>query len=117
MNFIAIAIVATLVFGGDKINQIKEFLAKIDFKSFAPLLQILGVSKDGIDFLSSEKFEEILLGQTDLKTLLPILATLFKQKDDGNEQESKDAFKGDFVAPIKEVAPTEVEESINSYFS
>ena len=91
--------------------------AKIDFKSFAPLLQILGVSKDGIDFLSSDKFEEILLGQTDLKTLLPILANLFKQKDDGNEQESKDAFKGDFVAPIKEVAPTEVEESINSYFS
>ena len=117
MNFIAIAIVAALLLGGDKINQIKEFLAKIDFKSFAPLLQILGVNKDGIDFLSSEKFEEILTGETDVKTLLPLLSTLFKQKETSEQQSQNDGGNADFVAPIKEVAPTEVEESISAYFN
>lgn len=117
MNLISIVLVLALLFGGEKLNQIKEFLSKIDFESFSPLLKILGVKQEGIDFLSSEKFNEILSGEFDLKTLLPILSSLFSSPCKPEEKPDNEKPTSDYASPIKDVAPTDIEDNINAFFS
>ena len=117
MNLISIVVILALLFGGEKLNQIKEFLSRIDFPSFAPILQILGLKQEGIDFLSSEKFNKILTGELDLKTLLPLITSLFSTADKREDKSEPKQKNSDYASPIKDVAPTDVEESINAYFN
>lgn len=117
MNFIPIILVLALLFGGEKITQIKDFLSKIDFASFAPILTTLGVKKEFVDYLSSEEFSETLSGDFDLKKLIPLLTSLFSSTHTDDKDKSQSQSDTDYVKPIKDVAPSDVEDSINSFFS
>lgn len=117
MNFIPIILVLALLFGGEKITQIKDFLSKIDFASFAPILTTLGVKKEFVDYLSSEEFSETLSGDFDLKKLLPLLTSLFSPNKTDDKSNGQSPPNTDYIKPIKDVAPSDVEDSINSFFS
>lgn len=120
MNILALILFAVLL-GGEKLYFIKDFLCKIDFKSFAPVLKMVGLNNSVIEFLCSEKFDNILSSDVDLKTLLPLLATLFNKKNEDNEQSTDENTnkncKNDYLSAIKNVAPTDVEETLNNFLS
>ena len=120
MNILPLLLFAVLL-GGEKLYFIKDFLAKIDFKSFEPVLKMLGINNGAIDFLCSEKFNEMLSSDIDIKSLLPLLSTIFSKKDNEKEQNptenTEKSCRNDYLSAIKNVAPTDVEETLNDFLS
>ena len=115
MNILPLLLIGILL-GGERFSSIKELLSKIDFPSFAPVFQLLGVDKKTVDFLSSEQFASLLDGG-DFKSLLPLLTTLFSKQPKENEEDvaEDNQTQNDYLAPIKNVAPTDVGATIESY--
>ena len=116
MNILPLLFIALLL-GGDKISSFKDLLLKIDFPSFAPVFQLLGVDKKFVDFISSEEFTNSL-SSGNLKSLLPLCAPLFTQnkqaEEDCDDEEQKPC---DYFSPIKNVAPTDVGATIENLFN
>jgi hypothetical protein len=118
-----LSILPLLLFGillyGEKLSSLKELLLKIDFSSFAPVLKMLGIKQTAIDFLCSDSFEKVLSSQGDLKSLLPLLSTLFsKEKEQSSDENDLDTpSNADFISPIKKVAPTDIEETLSNYIN
>ena len=108
-----------LLFGGERASDVKNLLARIDFASFSPILKLLGLSGDAVDFLSSESFGKLLEGDADLKSLLPTLFSSFGKKQEPHEEDTDgEPPAGNFhLDPINEIAATDVEETLGSYFS
>lgn len=117
MNILPLLLFGILL-GGEKFASIKDLLSRIDFQSFAPVFQLLGVDKKTVDFLSSDQFSSIL-SNNDIKSLLPLLTTLFtKQNKEADEQEdSETENQNDYLSPIKNVAPTDVGATIESFLN
>lgn len=112
--------------------NLAELVSRLDWQSFAPLFKILGVNDETINVLSSDKFAEAVQslgsGKTDIKSLAPILASLFsagrktesdkKKADSENNSSSESADKtSSYFEPIKEIIPDDISESLSSYFS
>ena len=118
MNVLPLLLFGLLLYS-EKLSSLKELLLKIDFKSFSPILKLLGIKQGAIDLLCSEDFERILSSEGDLKSLLPLLGSLFnKEKETAPEQNDFEASPPiDFISPIKNVAPTDVEETISNYIN
>lgn len=119
MNFLPLVLLAVAL-GGDKAKSLAEFLSRIDFKSFAPVLKILGFSDKMLDTLCSDEFSEMLSGEINAATITKILSGLTR----GNDEKSGDADKSappqkksNFLSPIESVAPTEIEQTLGAYFS
>lgn len=116
MNILPLLLVGVLL-GGEKFSSIKDLLLKIDFASFTPIFQLLGVDKSTVDFLCSEDFTNTL-SNGDLKSILPLLSPLFsKAKNEEPKQEESPLKPCDYLSPIKNVAPTDVGATIENYFS
>ncbi len=107
-----------LLFGGERTADVRNLLARIDFASFAPVLKLLGLGESAIDFLSSENFEKLIEGG-DLKSVLPAILSSFGKKEKPSEGSSDGnaPVKNNYLEPIKDVAATDVEEALGSYFS
>lgn len=116
--------------GKDKASSLGEFLKNIDFASFKPVLQLLGLSDKTLDFICSEQFSELLDGSADLKSLIPVLTSFLnnnnekkteeKEKPDkssGETYQSGSVTRKNLLSPIENVAPTEIETSLGTYFS
>lgn len=117
MNLFPLLLLAVLL-GGEKLRSITEFLARIDFKSFAPILKLSGLSDETIDFLSSEEFSSILEGNGNAIALLKSLGNVFSTKKANDAEESAPSEKNNnFLSPIEDVAPTEIERSLGAYFA
>ena len=120
MNFLPIILFAMLL-GGDKLSTVKDFLSRVDFSSFAPILKIFGLNNKTIEFLESDQFNQLLSGNLDLKSILPLLTSFFTSQNTSEEAQPKTEEETtppkDTVSAIKNVAPTEVEETFNVYFS
>ncbi|MBR2384690.1 MAG: hypothetical protein IKA99_03665 [Clostridia bacterium] len=115
MNILPLLLIGILL-GGEKFSSLKDILTRIDFPSFAPVFQLLGVDKSTVDFLSSEEFSSSI-ANGDLKSLLPLFSTLFAKKPQQNEDEESDQPQKncDYVTPIKNVAPTEIGATIENF--
>ena len=118
MNILPLLLIGLLL-GGERLNSIKEFLSKIDFASFSPIFRLLGLNQNTVDFLSSENFSK-LLEENDLKNVLPLLSSLFTNQNNtevkAEEVEEEDGLDK-IISPIKNVAPTDVEETFSSFFN
>ena len=114
MNILPLLLIGLLL-GGDKFASLKDLLARIDFPSFAPVFQLLGVDKRTVDFLSSEEFSNTL-SNGDLKSLLPLFAPLISKpiEQQTTEEEQKPC---DYLSPIKNVAPTDVGATIENFLT
>lgn len=116
MNILPLLLIGLLM-GGEKFSSLKDTLLKIDFASFSPILQLIGVDKKTVDFLSSEEFEKTL-SSGDLKSLLPVVTSLFsKPTTEKEELDSPEQKPCDYLAPIKNVAPTDVGATIESFLA
>lgn len=118
LNILPLLLIGLLL-GGERLNSIKEFLSKIDFASFSPIFRLLGLNQNTVDFLSSENFSK-LLEENDFKNVLPILSSLFTSQNNtevkAEEVEEEDGLDK-IISPIKNVAPTDVEETFSSFFN
>ena len=116
MNILPILLFGLLL-KGESFSSIKDLLLKIDFASFSPVLQLLGVDKKTIDFLSSEEFEQNL-SNGDLKSLIPLVSSLFsKPQAKVVEDDDEQSVHCDYISPIKNVAPTDIGATIENYFN
>lgn len=118
-----------LASGKNDATSLIDVIRRIDFASFKPVLKLLGLSDKTLDFICSEEFSNLLDGKTDLKSLLPFLTSFlnsddaetekhensaeFKEKDEQNSSVTRK----NLLSPIENVAPTEIESSLGSYFS
>ena len=118
LNILPLLLIGLLL-GGERLNSIKEFLSKIDFASFSPIFRLLGLNQNTVDFLSSENFSK-LLEENDFKNVLPLLSSLFTSHNNteakAEESEEEDGLDK-IISPIKNVAPTDVEETFSSFFN
>ena len=118
LNILPLLLIGLLL-GGERLNSIKEFLSKIDFASFSPIFRLLGLNQNTVDFLSSENFSK-LLEENDFKNVLPLLSSLFTSQNN-TEVKEEEAEEEDgldkIISPIKNVAPTDVEETFSSFFN
>ena len=118
LNILPLLLIGLLL-GGERLNSIKEFLSKIDFASFSPIFRLLGLNQNTVDFLSSENFSK-LLEENDFKNVLPLLSSLFTSQNNTEvkeeEVEEEDGLDK-IISPIKNVAPTDVEETFSSFFN
>ena len=120
MNFLPLVLLAVAL-GGDKAKSLAEFLSHIDFKSFAPVLKILGFSDKMLETLCSDEFSEMLSGEINAATITKILPGLMRgnsdEKSDGADKSAPPQKKSNFLSPIESVAPTEIEQTLGAYFS
>ena len=117
MNILPLLLIGILL-GGERFSSLKELIQRIDFPSFAPVFQLLGVDKKTIEFLSSEEFSNSL-SNGDLKSLLPLLAPILtKESKDKTEEDCDEEQKNcDYLSPIKNVAPTDVGATIENFLA
>ena len=109
-----LALAVMLLLKSDRFKEVKELIERIDFESFKPVLKLLGINDGALDFLCSEKFSSLLNGQLDIKSL----AELFLNPNSDEKAENgeiKEEYLG--LNPIKNVAPSEIEESLGTFFS
>lgn len=120
MNFLPLILLAVAL-GGDKAKSLAEFLSHIDFKSFAPVLKILGFSDKMLETLCSDEFSEMLSGEINAATITKILSGLTRgnsdEKGGGADKSAPPQKKSNFLSPIESVAPTEIEQTLGAYFS
>ena len=123
MSILPLLLIA-LLSNGEKFSSIKEFLSHIDFNSFSPIFKLLGFNENIIGFLCSEQFSSMLSGNLDLKSLLPLLTSFLSPKANDDKLKDKDdcqtdssqssTANNDYLATIKEIIPSDIEEQLFS---
>ena len=111
-------IIAVLILTGGKLNSLFETLKSVDFNSFKPVFKLLGLNENITEFICSEKFSKLLENGFDIKSIPDLLSSadeLFKKNENLSKSENSEKNLG--LEPIKEVASTEIEESLGSFFT
>ena len=119
MSFIPLILILFLLFKKND-SPILEFIKGIDLSSISPILQLLGLNEESLDFLNDENFKNFLSGNGDLKSLIPIILPLLKNlttKQTAPVNEFSENLKSQYLSPIKDFAPSEITEILNEYFS
>jgi len=109
-----------LFLGKDGISQIKDLIARIDFKSFAPVMKLLGVSDKAIEFLSSDGFSAALEQGGDIKTLLSAALAAssgINKNSPPADTADEEIVSNNYLNPIKNVASDEVEQTLGNFFA
>lgn len=115
-------IIIVLLLGGGNTKRLSDVLKNIDFNSFKPIFKLLGLNENFTEFICSENFSKFLDDGFDIRRipeLLPYAKEFFKsingEKKDENADEKTVEYLG--LEPIKEVASSEIEENLGSFFS
>lgn len=118
---ILLGLLLIYLLGGNSLSGLTDLISKIDFASFAPLLRLLGMDEKTVDFISSEEFSSAMGEGADLKKLLPLILSsgilTKKQPPENNSDGEKTVDENIALDPIKNVASTEIEENLGSFFS
>ena len=119
MNILPLILIALLLFRKTD-SPILEFIKNIDISSISPVLELLGVNADSLEFLKEENFKNFLSGNGDLKSLIPILLPLLKNftaPKTSYTADFSDNLKSEYLSPIKDIANSEITNSLNGVFS
>ena len=95
-------------------NSFNELFSGLDLNSLAPLLSTFGVDENLIKTLSGEEFKNLLNGNLDLKTLLPLVMNLssgFSPRQTESAQVTPERLE-----PIKDVATSQIYSTLGNYF-
>ena len=107
-------VAAAILMKNERFKGMIDILKSIDFQSFKPILKLIGMNDGAVEFICSEKFSALLEGGLDLKSLGELFAVTTPHATE-KEAEEKREYLG--LEPIKEVASSEIEESLGSFFS
>ena len=110
-----------LLFGGEKTKTVTEFISHIDFASFRPVFNLLGVNGKTADFLCSEEFSRATEGRLDAASRIKLVSELSarSERDEKADDECKNSSSAEVankLSPIENVVPSEIENSLTSYF-
>ncbi len=117
MNYLPIIILVLFLFRNN--NNFSGLLDNINFEDIMPTLSLLGVDESIISALQSDEFKEILNGNINLKTLIPLVMPLlssFKQPEN-NSEDFKTYTAYTDLTPIKDVAGQNITTALEEYFS
>ncbi len=124
MNALLPIFLILLLFGGDKTRGVGELLSRVDFASFKPVFDMLGVKKEIVDFLSSDEFSKMLEnGKIDPSSLMKLASSFSAGRNGKDEKTGNEAFAAspaetaNKLSPVENVVPEEIENSISGYFS
>ncbi len=121
MNALLPVFLVLVLFGGEKTRSVTELLSRIDFASFRPVFNLLGVNGKTVDFLCSEEFSRAVDGNLDAAALMKLVSDLAakperNEKADDESKNSSSAEVANKLSPIENVVPSEIENSLTSYF-
>lgn len=121
MNALLPVFLVLVLFGGEKTKSVTELLSRIDFASFRPVFNLLGVNDKTVDFLCSEEFSRAVDGNLDAAALMKLVSDLAakperNEKADDESKNSSSAEVANKLSPIENVVPSEIENSLTSYF-
>ena len=121
MNALLPVFLVLVLFGGEKTKSVTELLSRIDFASFRPVFNLLGVNGKTVDFLCSEEFSRAIDGNLDAAALMKLVSGLAtkpeqNEKADDESKNSSSAEVANKLSPIENVVPSEIENSLTSYF-
>ena len=121
MNALLPVFLVLVLFGGEKTKSVTELLSRIDFASFRPVFNLLGVNGKTVDFLCSEEFSRAVDGNLDAAALMKLVSDLSakperNEKADDESKNSSSAEVANKLSPIENVVPSEIENSLTSYF-
>lgn len=121
MNALLPVFLVLVLFGGEKTKSVTGLLSHIDFASFRPVFNLLGVNDKTVDFLCSEEFSRAIDGNLDAASLMKLVSDLAakperNEKADDESKNSSSAEVANKLSPIENVVPSEIENSLTSYF-
>lgn len=121
MNALLPVFLVLVLFGGEKTKSVTELLSRIDFASFRPVFNLLGVNGKTVDFLCSEEFSRAVDGNLDAAALMKLVSDLAakperNEKADDESKNSSSTEVANKLSPIENVVPSEIENSLTSYF-
>ena len=117
MNFLPIILIVVFLLNKRGGNAFENF----DIESISPLLSLFGVSEDVIKMLSSDEIKNLTKGNFDLKTIIPLLTTLFSNFNKVDQTPIKETFTNEtspeYLNPIKDVANADIISTLGNYFN
>ena len=120
MGFLPIILIVVYLLNNK--GGLKDFLGGIDLESLSPILSLLGADNKAIELLSSPEIKQILSGNADIKTLLPLITSFIgSMGKSGNADtptsSSENSFTAEYLNPIKDLASNEILSSLGNYFN
>ncbi len=119
MGFLPIVLIVVYLLNNK--GGLKDFLGGIDFESLSPILSLFGADNKTIELLSSPEIKQILSGNADIKTLIPLISTFISSMNKVGEsfdlKSQENQYTAEYLNPIKDVASDEILSSLGNYFN
>ena len=111
-------IILIVIFLLNRNSGVKEVLQNFDFQSISPLLSLFGVNDKVIETMQSPEMKNVINGNIDIKTIMPLLTTLISSVKETSTKEStqEKQYQHEYLNPIKDVASEEVFSTLSNYF-
>ncbi len=89
-----------------------------DLETITPLLSLFGVSPKISEILSSADIKNVLSGNADIKSLLPLITSLITtlKPNEPPVEQNFESENSEFFNPIKDVAEDKIISTLGSYF-
>ena len=117
MNFLPIILIVVFLLSKKGGNPLENF----DLESISPLLSLFGVSEDVLNILSRDEIKNLTSGNVDLKSIIPLITTLFSQMNKGDSHPIETTFSSEntpeYLNPIKDVANADIISTLGNYFN
>ncbi len=117
MNILPIIVLIFLMLK-DKFD-FSNLLDGVDINSLLPIFELLNVDPSIINTLNNDNFKDLMNGNLDLKTLLPVILpmlTSLKKPTSTEFNETSATFTYSDFSPIKDIAGQNVTTAFESYF-
>ena len=119
MNFLPIILIIVFLLNKNKGGLV--FLKDFDFESLAPILSLFGIDENTLKLLTSNEIKDILNGNLDIKSLMPIIINLVTtlSKPSVSEPTNFTATttpQPEYLNPIKDVATAQILTTLGNYF-
>ena len=116
MNVLPIIIIIFMLFK-DRFNSL-NLLDGIDLDSVAPILELFNVDKNILNTLNSNDFKQLLNGNINLKTLLPLIMPLLNSFNSTSSTFTSSATEQSYngTTPIRDIAGQNIIEAFENYF-
>ncbi|MBE5744372.1 MAG: hypothetical protein E7358_06680 [Clostridiales bacterium] len=116
MNYLPIILIVVFLLSN---KNSTENALPFDLESITPLLSLFGVSPQISEILSSDAIKNVLSGNADIKSLLPVITSLItslKSSAPTPTPQAEESENSEFFNPIKDVAEDKILSTLGNYF-
>ncbi len=116
MNYLPIILIVVFLLSNKNSNGNP---LPFDLESITPLLSLFGVSPEISQMLSSDAIKNLLNGNADINSLMPIITSFMsnlKQSSPAQTPQDNEPNNSEFFNPIKDLAEDKIISTLGSYF-